>query len=124
MPIQNIITANIVFPVHGQGYALLRNNVDYRIHSSDKNESPEAITGSAERAIHIELYKDIFMSERFLEVILSAQIVLSGLMIDTNRTKALQSFAVRYERRDIQYSGVMEDIMVIYCVQVQLQLHT
>ena len=52
------------------------------------------------------------MADRFIEVTLSSQIVLSGLRIDTKRSKALKSFMVRYERREIQYSGVMEDILV------------
>ena len=52
------------------------------------------------------------MADRFIEVTLSSQIVLSGLRIDTKRSKALKSFIFRYERREIQYSGVMEDILV------------
>ena len=92
---------------------MIRNDVDYRIHSSARKSAPEEIEGTEKRDIHIELNADLFMSEKFLEVELSSQIVLSGLMIDTNRTKALQSFIVRYERRSAQYSGVMEDIMVL-----------
>ena len=100
-------------------------NVDYRLYSSVKVEPPEDIPGSPTRAIHAELYTDIFMSEMFLEITVSAQIVLSGLIIDTKKNKALQSFVVRYERRSIQYSGVMEDIMVyklLHLIQI-IRLH-
>ena len=98
--------------VNGHGYELLGKNVDYRLQSSVKTDSPEDIEGSIHREIHIELYTDLFMADRFIEVTLSSQSVLSGLRIDTKRSKALKSFIFRYERREIQYSGVMEDILV------------
>ena len=98
--------------MNGHGYELIGKNVDYRLQSSVKKESPEDIEGSIHREIHIELYTDLFMADRFIEVTLSSQIVLSGLRIDTKRSKALKSLIVRYERREIQYAGVMEDILV------------
>ena len=101
-----------IITVNGHGYELLGKNVDYRLQSSVKKDSPENIEGSIHREIHIELYTDLFMADRFIEVTLSSQIVLSGLRIDTKRSKALKSFIFRYERREIQYSGVMEDILV------------
>ena len=80
--------------------------------SSSKRKHPEDIEGSDARSIHVELYENLFLSKLFLKVKLSAQIVLSGLRIDTNRFKALQAFVVRYIRRSVQYPGVYEDIMV------------
>ena len=98
--------------MNGQGYQLLGNKIDFELQSSNKKDSPEDTQASYTRPIHIELYKGLFDSEMFLKVKMSAQIVFSGLRIDTKRSKALQSFYVRYVRRSIQYSGVMEDIMV------------
>ena len=98
--------------VYGNGYELLRNKVDYKILSSVKRNHPEEIDGTSPRSIHIEMYQDLFLSERFLEVSLSAQIVFSGLQIDTKRSKALQSFSIKYVRQDIQYPGEMTTIKV------------
>ena len=113
-----------IITVNGHGYELLGKNVDYRLQSSVKKDSPEDIEGSKiHREIHIELYTDLFMADRFIEVTLSSQIVLSGLRIDTKRSKALKSFIVRYERREIQYSGVMEDILVhlmFFCLYINI----
>ena len=85
--------------------------MDYKIRSSARRTSPVDIDGSKKRLIHVELYTDLFSSERFLEVSLSSQIVLSGLQIDTKRSMALKEFSVEYARRDIQYSGGMETLV-------------
>ena len=98
--------------VYGNGYELLKGEVDYKLISSVKGNHPEEIAGTSTRAIHIQLHKDMFLSQRFLEVSLSAQIVLSGLEIDTKRSMALQTFSIQYARRDIQYPGQMETVMV------------
>lgn len=94
--------------------------VDYKIRSSARRSPPGDIDGSNLRSIHVELYTDLFSSQRFLEVSLSSQIVLSGLQIDTNRSMALQEFSIQYARRDIQYSGEMETLMVSKNVWFQL----
>ena len=86
--------------------------MDYKILSSARHNHPEEIGGASSRSIHVELYKDMFLSERFLEVSISGQIVFSGLQIDTKRSKALQTFELQYARRYIQYPGEMESIMV------------
>ena len=98
--------------VYGNGYELLQEKVDYKFLSSVKGNHPEEIAGTSTRSIHIQLLKDPFLSERFLEVSLSSQIVFSGLEIDTKRSMALQTFSIQYARRDIQYPGQMETVMV------------
>ena len=97
---------------NGNGYELLQDSVDYRISSSARKNPPTYIKDSQARSIHVELYTDLFESERFLEVSLSAQIVLSGLRIDTKRSMALQEFSIHYARRHIQYPGEMETLLV------------
>ena len=86
--------------------------MDYNIESSVKRNPPGDIQGSKKRNIQVELYTDLFSSERFVEVSLSAQIVLSGLQIDTKRSSALQEFSIQYARRGIQYPNEMETMMV------------
>ena len=87
---------------------MLDNNVDYKLKSSVRRTPAGGIEGSSKRSIHVELYTDLFSSERFLEVLFPALIVFSGLKIDTKRSMALQEFSIHYARRDIQYSGEME----------------
>ena len=96
----------------GSGYEILGDKVDYKLLSSARRSPPTEITGSPNRQIHVELYKDIFLSERFVEVTLSAQIVFSGLQIDTKPSMALQGFEIKYVRRGVQYSGEMTSIKV------------
>ena len=105
--------------MEGIGYEILGDKVDYKILSSARRNPPTEISGSQNRPIFVELYKDLFLSERFLEVSLSAQIVLSGLQIDTKRSMALQGFSIKYARQGIQYFGEMTTIKVgstFYCL--------
>ena len=103
----------IILSADGSGYEILGDKVDYKLLSSARRSPPTEIIGSQNRQIHVELYKDIFLSERFVEVTLSAQIVLSGLQIDTKASMALQGFEIKYVRRGVQYSGEMTSIKVI-----------
>ena len=96
----------------GSGYEILGDKVDYKLLSSARRSPPTEIVGAQNRQIHVELYKDIFLSERFIEVTLSAQIVFSGLQIDTKPSMALQGFEIKYVRRGVQYSGEMTSIKV------------
>ena len=96
----------------GSGYEILGDKVDYKILSSARRNPPTEIGGSPNRPIYVELYKDLFLSERFLELSLSAQIVFSGLQIDTKRSMALQSFSIKYAKQGVQYFGEMTSIKV------------
>ena len=96
--------------VYGSGYEILREKVDHKILSSARRNPPTEITGSQNRRIHVELYKDSFLSERFLEVSLSAQIVFSGLQIDTKSSMALQEFSLSYARRGM----TMVEVSIIF----------
>ena len=108
------MTINKIYNIlaNSNGYELLKNSLDYEIRSSARRTPPVEITGSPSRTIHIELYTDLFSSERFLEVSMSAQIVLSGLQIDTKRSMALKQFSIQYARGEIQNPGEMTAIMV------------
>ena len=97
----------------GSGYELLGDKVDYKLLSSARRSPPAEISGSPNRPFHVELYKDLFLSERFIEISLSAQIVFSGLQIDTKRSMALQAFSLEYVRKGVQYFGEMTAIKVI-----------
>ena len=100
--------------VNGEGYELLQNNVDYKIRSSLRKTPPTDISegNSKKRSIHVELATDLFSSERFVEVSLSAEIVLSGLLVVTKRSMALEQFSVSYAEQDVQYPGGMKTIQV------------
>ena len=108
------MTINKIYNIlaNSNGYELLKNSLDYEIRSSARRTPPVEITGSPSRTIHIELYTDLFSSERFLDISLSAQVVLSGLLLDTKRSMALKQFSIQYASREIQNPGEMKTIKV------------
>ncbi len=57
--------------------------------------------------IHIQLENDPTGSQRYVDITLTKQIVISGLSIQTVENMALQSFSFSYAQRNMEFPGVM-----------------
>ncbi len=110
----------INYSVYGQGYQYLASKLDYIIRSSPSNPVPTSFVGS--NPIHIQLENSPSGSNRFVDITLSKQIVLSGLAIQTVANMALASFSLSYAERGTQYpdrmstfTRLLNDKQVLYC---------
>jgi hypothetical protein len=85
----------------GQGYEPIGNTVGYKIISSEKAIVPSVFNG--EGSIHIQLLADPFVVERYIDIQLSTQVVLSGIKFEMPDDKALNRFGMYIGEAGIQY---------------------
>lgn len=79
----------------------LKNYVEHQIVSSERDDYPPDFAG--EGSIRIKLLDDPIVSQRFIEISLSSQIVLSGIKFEMPDTKALKKFTLTVEEAGIAY---------------------
>ena len=86
------------------GYEDIGNSVYYKVRSSLAKTPPTSfLDGPVETAVHVELEADAFATNRFVEVTVSKQVVISALKFKTPKEKALQSFRLLFAEQSVQY---------------------
>jgi hypothetical protein len=94
-----------IVTAYGQGYQSLGSKVEYKIVSSKSNASPTNFAGT--NPIHVQLESDVNVNQRFVQILLSKQVIVSALSIETVENMALQSFSFAYADRGVQYPSSM-----------------
>lgn len=82
----------------------LKNLVEHQIVTSEREENPADFPG--EGNIRIKLLEDKSVSKRFIEISLSSQIALSGMVFEMPDTMALKKFTLMVEEAGIAYPDI------------------
>lgn len=99
--LNHVLFLLLCFPAYGQGHQSLASRVDYNIISSLSNPLPTAFAGT--NPIHIQLENDPSVSQRYVQISMMRQIIVTGLSIETPENMALQSFSFSYADRSVQF---------------------
>ena len=97
---------------YGQGHQNLVSRVDYMIISSLSNPVPTPFAGT--NPIHIQLENDPSVSQRFVQISLVKQIIVSGLSIETPENMALRSFSFSYSDRSLQFPTSIQNFTRLF----------
>ena len=102
--------SNVTLPVASQGSEVIEDTVDYSITSSSKAEIPHDFDAAG--TVHLHLLPSAGSTDRFVDISLSAQIVLSGLRFELLSGKAFKAFKLLTAEQGLQYPDVLSDMGV------------
>ena len=96
------------FIAKGTGYKRIDDKVDYKI-GGTMVKTPPSNFPSSTGPVHVD-FIDFHLDEYEVVIEISAQILITGIHIETPRAKPLQEFRFHYEKQGIQYENDWSEI--------------
>ena len=96
--------------VNGQGYELLKDEIDYKISTTEKIIPPTPFEGQGQ--FHFELVEDGSDNNKIIDIRFSSSVLLSEIVIEMPLDKVIYKVNVSVAQQGIQYPDELTSIGV------------